>query len=92
MCDRFNNNGTIDVKMNGSVIEERSFMMLGLTFSYKLNWDSCIISIAKIFYKKIGTVICSMKILSPEVALYLFKSTICPCMSGVVPLFATWNF
>ena len=30
--------------------------------------------------KKTGILICSMKFLSPEVALYLYKSTICPCM------------
>ena len=29
---------------------------------------------------KIGALICSMKFLSPEIALYLYKSTICPCM------------
>ena len=79
------------MKINGSVIEERSsFIMLGLNFSSKLDWDSCIISIVKTFNKKIETVICSMKILSPKVALYLYKSTICPCMSGVGPLFAIY--
>ena len=54
--------------------------MLGLTFSSKLEWDSYIISIAKTASKKIGALIRSMKFLSPEVALYLYKSTICPCM------------
>ena len=35
--DRSNNNGSIDVKMDGSVLEEKSsFKMLGLTFSSKL--------------------------------------------------------
>ena len=53
---------------------------LGLTFSSKLDWGSYIFSIAKISSKKIGALICSMKFLSPEVALYLYKSTICPCM------------
>ena len=44
---RFNNNGSIDVKIDGSVPEEKSsFKMLRLTFSFKLDWDSCIISIA----------------------------------------------
>ena len=79
--DRSNNNGSIDVKMGGSILEEKSsFMMLGLTFSSKLDWGSYIISIAKSASKKIGALICSMKFLSPEVALYLYKSTICPCM------------
>ena len=79
--DRCNNNGSIAVKMGGSVLEEKSsFKMLGLTFSSKLDWGSYIISIAKTASKKIGALICSMKFLSPEVALYLDKSTIRPCM------------
>ena len=79
--DRSNNNGSIDVKMDGSVLEEKSsFKMLGLTFSSKLDWGSYIISIAKTASKKIGALIRSMKFLSPEVALYLYKSTIRPCM------------
>ena len=45
--------------------------MLGLTFSSKLDWGSYIISIAKTASKKIGTLIHSMKFLSPEVALNL---------------------
>ena len=79
--DRSNNTGSIDVKMDGSVLEEKSsFKMLGLTFSSKLDWGSYIISIAKTASKKIGALIRSMKFLSPEVALYLYKSTIHPCM------------
>ena len=76
-----NNNGSIDVKMDGSVLEEKSsFKMLGLTFSSKLDWGSYIISIVKTASKKIGALIRSMKFLSPEVALYLYKSTIQTCM------------
>ena len=79
--DHSNNNGSIDVKMDGSVLEEKSsFKVLVLTFSSKLDWGSCIISIAKTASKKIGTLILSMKFLSPEVALYLYQSTIRPCM------------
>ena len=44
--------------------------MLGLTFSSKLDQVSYIISIAKIASKKIQTLICSMKFLSPEAAFY----------------------
>ena len=81
LFDQSNINGSIDVKMDGSVLEEKpSFKMLGLTFSSKLDWGSYIISIAKTACKKIGTLICSMKFLSPEVALYLYKSSIHPCM------------
>ena len=79
--DRSNNNGAIDVKMDGSVLEEKSsFKMLRLTFPSKLDWSSYIISIAKTASKKIGALICSLKFLSPEVALYLYKSTICSGM------------
>ena len=80
LFDRSNNNGSIDVKMGGSILEENAFKMLGLTFSSKLDWGSYIISIAKTASKKIGALIRSMKFLSPEVALYLYKSTIRPCM------------
>ena len=74
-----NNNGSIDVKMDGSVLEEKSsFKMQGLTFSSKLDWGSYIISIAKTASKKIGALIRSMKFLYPTVALYLYKSTISP--------------
>ena len=67
--------------MDGSVLEKRpSFKMLGLTLSSKLDWGSYVISIAKTASKKIEALICSMKFLSPEVALYLYKSTIRPCM------------
>ena len=39
--DRSNNNGSTDVKMDGSVLEEQSsFKMMGLTFSSKLDWGS----------------------------------------------------
>ena len=74
-------NGSIDVKMVGSTPEEKSsFKMLGLTFSSKLDWGFYIISIAKTASKKIGALIHSMKFLSPEVSLYLYKSNIRPCM------------
>ena len=67
--------------MNGSVFEGKSsFEMLGLTFSSKLDWGSYIISIAKTASKKIGALIRSMKSLSPEVALYLYKSSMRSCM------------
>ena len=77
--DRSNNTGSINVKTNGSVLEEKSsFKMLGLTFSSKLDWGSYIISIAKTASKKIGPLIPSMKFRSPEGALHLYKSTIDP--------------
>ena len=67
--DQSNNTGAIDMRMDGSVLEEKpSFKMLGLTFSS--------IFIAKTVSKKIG----ALMFLSPEVALYLYKSTIQPWM------------
>ena len=79
--DQSKNTGAIDVKMDGSVLEEKtSFKMLGLTFSSKLDCGSYIVSIAKTASKKIGALIRSMKFFSPEVALYLYKSTIRPYM------------
>ena len=67
--------------MDGSVLKEKtSFKMLGLTFSSKLDWGSYIVSIAKTASKKIGALIRSVKFLSPEVALYIYKSNIQPCM------------
>ena len=79
--DQSDNNGSIDVKMNGSVLEEKSsFKMLGLTFSSKLDWGSYIISVAKTASKKIGALIRSMKFFSPEVALYFYISIIRPCI------------
>ena len=67
--------------MGVSILEEKSsFKMLGLTFSSKLGWGSYIISIAKTASKKIGALIRSMKFLSAKVALYLYKSTMHPCM------------
>ena len=56
--------------MDVSVLEEKS--PFGLTFSSKLDWGSYIVSFAKNTF--------SMKFLSPEVALYLYKSTIHLCM------------
>ena len=81
--DRSNNSETIDVKMNGSVLEKKSsFNKLELTFSYKLNWGCHITCTAskKTPSKKTGTLIRSMVFLSPDVALYLYKSNIRQCI------------
>ena len=61
LFDRSYNNSSIDVEMDGSVVEEKpSFKMLGLPFSSKLDWDSYIISIANSASKKIGALIRSV--------------------------------
>ena len=66
--------------MDGSSLEEKSsFKMLGLTSS-KLDCGSYITSVAKTASKKIGALIHSMKFFSPEVALYLYHSSIHSCI------------
>ena len=55
LLDRSNDTGIIDVKMDGSILEEKSsFKKLGLTFSSKFDWGYYIISIVKTPSKKIG--------------------------------------
>ena len=79
--DPSNNTGAIDVEIDGSALQEKSpFKMLRLTSL--VNWIGALTLslLLKLPPKKIGAVIRSMKFLSPEVALYLYKSTICPCM------------
>ena len=66
MFDWPNKNGSIDVKTDEAVLDEKSsFKMLGLTFSSKLDWGSYI-STAKTACKKIGALIteilCSFKL------------------------------
>ena len=48
LFDQSNNIGSINVKIDGFVLEEKSsFKMLGLAFSCKLDWGSYTITIAK---------------------------------------------
>ena len=51
-----------------------------MAFFSKLDWGSYIISIAKTTSKKIEALICSMNFVFPEVAMYLYKSVMHPCM------------
>ena len=54
--------------------------MLELTVFSRLDSGSYIISIAEGVSKKLGALVRSMKCLSSDVALYLYKSTVQPCM------------
>ena len=54
--------------------------MPGLYFCTKLGWFSYIVSITEIASKKIGTLNHYTKFLSFDVALYLYKSILQPCM------------
>ena len=96
--DQSNNTGSIDLKMDGSDLEDKSsFRMLGLVFSSKLDWGSCIISIAKTGSKKVGAIIHSMKIfllrllcISINLPYTHIWNTV--VMSGLVPQVITWNY
>ena len=82
LFEQSNNTGVIDMKMNRSVLEKKHLLRCwGWTFSSKLDWSSCIISISKTASKKNGALVRSVKFLSPEaVALDLYKFTIQLCM------------
>ena len=96
--DQSNNTGSIDLKMDGSDLEDKSsFRMLGLVFSSKLDWGSCIISIAKTGSKKVGAIIHSMKIfllrlLCISINLPYTHIWCTVVMSGLVPQVITWNY
>ena len=79
--DQSKNIVAIDVKMAICVLGEKSsFKVLRLNFSSELDWGSEIISVAKTASNKSGVLIRSMKFLSLGVALYLYNSTIQPCI------------
>ena len=83
LFDWSNNTGAIDVKMDGSVLFDllRCWGWLSV-----LNWIGAfkLSLLLKTASKEIGALIRCMKFLSPEVApeiaLYLYKSTIHPCI------------
>ena len=95
--DCSNNNGFIDVKMDESILEEKSsFKMLGLTFSSKVDWGSYIISIAKTASKKIAALIHYMnffllRLLCISINLPYTHVWNIVFTSGLVPLVATGN-
>ena len=95
--DQSNNNGSTDVNIDGSVLEEKSsFKILGLTFSSKLNWGSSITSITKTASKNIGALICSisfflLKLLCISINLPYTQVWNTVVTSGLVSLVATWN-
>ena len=73
-------------KWNLLYLRKNHFKMLGTSFSSKFNWGSYIVSINKTAFMKTGALICSFKLLSPEVVLYLYKSTILPFMEYCCPV------
>ena len=91
--DWSNNTGAIDVKMDGSVLEEKSsFKMLGLTLSSKLDWSCYIVSIAKTASKKFGALIRSfLRLLFISINLLYAHAWNTVVISGLVPLVVFWN-
>ena len=95
--DQSKNTGSIDVKMDESVLDKKSsFKMLGLTFSSKLDWGSYIISIAKTSSKKIGALIHSISFFLPRLLCISINLPYTHVWNTVVtswqvPLVATWN-
>ena len=84
LFDRSNNNDAIDVKIDRSVLGEKSsFKMLWSTFLSKSDWAFYITSIAKTASKKIESLIRSMKFISAEIALYCYKFAIWLCMKYI---------
>ena len=71
----------VPVEMNGIELpEETSFCLFGLTFTQSIDWKPSIQSIAKAASKKVGSLYRAQYFLTPESILYLYKSTIQPCM------------
>ena len=70
--DWSNNTSSIDVKVDGSALAEKSSLkMLELPLSSKLNWGSYILSTAKTASKKMGVLICSVKFLFLQRLLFI---------------------
>ena len=76
--DWSNNNGSTDIKMDGSVLEKNHLLRCWCWPSL-LNWIG-VLTVSLLLKLSPRKLICSMKFLSPEVTLYFYKSTIHACM------------
>ena len=77
------NSGNIGIRMGEKMLEEESsFRMLGLSITSKLDWSTYISLIAKAAFQKDW---CSLSINEISLVLYLYKSTIRPCMEYCCP-------
>ena len=69
------------VSMDGSNLPESgSFRLLGMTLSQDFSWRTYIESIAKSSAMKVGSLLRARSYLTPESILYLYKSSIRPCI------------
>ena len=83
------------LKWMGLFLKKNNLLRCWDCFFSILDWDPYIASIVKTASNKIGTLICSMKFPSSEIALYLYKSIYnlgwnTVVMTGLVLLAATW--
>ena len=54
LLDQSSNTGAIDMPIDGSIyLVEIPFKMLGFSFSFKLDWGCCTVSVAKMSPKKL---------------------------------------
>ena len=84
--DQFRNTSAIDVKVDGSVLMEKSSLkMVGLSFSSKLAWDSYIISIRKLPPRKLGPWFILWRFFLLKL---LYEATIEPCMEHCCDVWA----
>ena len=69
------------ISMNGKQLEESdSLRLLGITFTPKLDWKSYVQSIAKQASQRVGSLFRSQRYLTKDALLYLYKTSIRPCM------------
>lgn len=79
------NSAAIDLKMYGSVVDEKScFQMLGSSLPSKLDWSSYIVSVTKTAFNKIGVLIHSVNVRSSKVEFHLCKGS---CIQYVRKIF-----
>ena len=87
--NRFSSPILPSVAMEGtSLPESGSFRLLGMTLSSDFSWKSYIESSAKSAAMKVGSLLRCKGFLTPETILYLYKSTIRPCIEYCCHLWA----
>ena len=81
LINEINQSDAIDVKMDGSVHDEKSsFETVGLSFSFELDFASYVVYIAKTASMNNAMLIHSVNVLFCEAALYLYAYTIRHCI------------
>ena len=87
--NRFSSPILPSVSMEGtSLPESDSFRLLGTTLSNEFSWKSYIVSVAKSAAMKVGSLLRCKGFFTQETILYLYKSTIRPCIEYCCHLWA----